>query len=77
METTFKVTDGMKCEKCANRLASLLQNIVGVHEAIISFDNATAQIRFNPHAVNLDDVAAVFQKGGFEAHTTGPETLEN
>lgn len=64
---TFKITGGMRCEKCASRLASLLQNTAGVRQATVSFDKATAQIRFNSHAVTLDDVAAVFGKGGFEA----------
>ena len=62
--TTLKI-DGMHCEACAERLASLLSKEPGVREAPVSFTEGAAWLRFNPQIVSEKRLVEVVERGGF------------
>lgn len=67
METANFQIEGMHCEACAERIAKLLQRQNGVREAHVPFaGGGAARVRFNPHVVTRDDLAAVVRKAGYD-----------
>ena len=61
---TFTI-EGMRCEGCAERVQTLLRRQHGVREAEVPFVGADASVRFNPHVVTPDQLAAVVEEAGF------------
>ena len=66
---TLKI-DGMHCESCAARLASLLSKEPGVREAPVSFADGAARLRFNPRVVSEKRLVEVVEQGGFTVVAT-------
>lgn len=64
MRTVTLKVDGMHCEGCAGRIRTLLEKEPGVRRAEVSFTDGEARVRHNPHAVELERLAEVIEKGG-------------
>ncbi|MDG6990920.1 MAG: heavy-metal-associated domain-containing protein [Nitrososphaerota archaeon] len=54
-KTTLKIT-GMTCDRCADRIRSLLEKEPGVIKAEVSLEQGTALVRFKPSETTLDDI---------------------
>lgn len=67
--TTFRI-DGMHCDGCAERIQTLLGKEPGVREALVSFAEGSAAVRFNPHTVDEARLRKVIETGGFNVVET-------
>lgn len=63
--TEFRI-GGMKCQKCADEICSVIKKVPGVKDAKVDFDSATAQVIWQTASVNKKVVAAV-KGAGFTA----------
>ena len=57
--------EGMHCEGCAERITLLLEKESGVRDATVSFADAQARVRYNPHAVHEGRLVEVVEGAGF------------
>ena len=48
---------GMTCGTCATTARLALQRLAGVHSAVVSYDSASAVVRYDPHRVNPAQIA--------------------
>ena len=65
MQTLTIKIDGMKCDGCANRIRSLLENEVGIRTADVSYADASAHVTFNEHATSRLHLREVIERAGF------------
>ena len=58
---------GMHCEGCSTRLGKVLNNQDGVDEAIVSLEEAKADIKYDENQINLNEIKEAINDAGFEA----------
>ena len=57
---------GMVCGGCANTVSQALLSLPGVSAAEVSHTEATAEIRFDPALVRLDDLKYAVERAGYQ-----------
>jgi mercuric ion transport protein len=58
---------GMTCPVCAQGVERRLNAIHGVTKASVSYEQKRAEIDYDPHLVNLDELEQPFRDAGFKA----------
>lgn len=58
---------GMHCTGCSTRLERVLNNLDGVEEAEVSFEGATADIKYDEGKITLGEIKEIIEDAGFEA----------
>jgi P-type Cu+ transporter len=59
--------EGMTCAACATRIEKVLNRVAGV-SASVNFATETATARFDPAAVNSDQLVAAVERAGYRAY---------
>lgn len=57
---------GMACDGCANRLQGVLAAGPGVRSAQVSYADGDAVVRFNRHAVSVEEICDLVRGAGFD-----------
>ncbi len=65
-EVTIKV-EGMSCGGCVKNVTGVLKALPGVADAVVSLENASARVRFDPAAVSVEALRAAVEDAGFDA----------
>ncbi len=66
---------GMTCGSCATTARVALRRLRGVHEAIVSYDSASAVVRYDPRQVSPGDIAAhLLRMTGYRATLSAEST---
>ena len=59
--------EGMTCGACATRLEKALSRAPGIQEASVNFALERADVAFDPHQIDADEVGQVVARAGFQA----------
>jgi len=62
----------LDCATCVVTIQRALEEVVGVHKAVVNFATAKAFVEFDPAGVTLDDMAQAVKKAGY---TVGGATI--
>lgn len=62
---------GMSCTACRNKITAGLQAASGVQQAVVSYENNTADVTYDPSLVTPADLCRVVQQAGYTAKPTG------
>lgn len=65
-ELTFKV-DGMSCTGCSRSIHNALMDTEGIEESDVSFEDARAQVVFDPEQIRAEGVIERIEELGFKA----------
>ncbi len=57
---------GMSCNHCARRVEDSLNKLPGVMEAMVSFNENKAIIKYSPEQVGLDKLKDTIMNSGYE-----------
>jgi mercuric ion binding protein len=60
--------DGMSCVGCAGAVASTLEDVPGVAEVTVDYDQRTARIRLSDTTVQPATLVAAVEDAGYKAH---------
>ncbi|MCC2165173.1 sulfite exporter TauE/SafE family protein [Brotaphodocola catenula] len=67
MDKTIRLhIGGMTCVNCQNKIEKTLNHTEGVINAIVSYNNATADIVYNEEAISLKEIITAIEKLGYE-----------
>ncbi len=66
--TNLKIT-GMTCDSCAIHVKEALEKLPGVHSAVVSYPQGTAQLIYEPR-IQLDSITAAISELGYQATLT-------
>lgn len=66
METVTLQVGGMACGGCAHAVSQALQGLAGVAEVEVSLGGATAEVRFDPARVQLEQLKSAVEKAGYQ-----------
>ena len=66
---TYRI-EGMTCEACARHVESAVQQVPGVQSMAVSFDQATAQVRYNSAQAQATQVESAINGTGY--HVQNP-----
>lgn len=66
MRSVYFPVIGMKCDRCAQTLQSVLSAQAGVQQVVVSLENARVEVFFDPSAVNENILASAIEGAGFE-----------
>ena len=69
-ETVLKI-EGMHCDGCAERIATVLEREPGVRTARASFTNREVQVKFNLRSVDEVRLVQVIETAGFDVTGKG------
>lgn len=58
---------GMTCTSCSNTAESALNNLNGVHKAVVSLTTEEAEVKYDPNLVNCNQLTEAVETSGFEA----------
>ncbi|MBI4183863.1 MAG: heavy metal translocating P-type ATPase [Proteobacteria bacterium] len=67
---------GMHCASCVTRIEEALAATPGVVSASVSLGSETAEVTYEPEAVDLSGLRRAIARGGYEAADPAPETDE-
>lgn len=63
---SFNIPD-LHCEGCANRSTKILENLEGVQEANVSFENKTAEVRYDADRTGFEEMKDALTKANYTA----------
>lgn len=67
MDKTIRLhIGGMTCVNCQNKIEKTLNHTEGVINAIVSYNNATADIVYNEEAISLKEIITAIENLGYE-----------
>jgi copper chaperone CopZ len=66
---TYRI-QGMTCEACARHVESAVQQVPGVQSVAVSYDQATAQVRYNSAQARAAQVESAINSTGY--HVQNP-----
>ncbi len=66
------VLEGMTCASCVQSVEQAALQVDGVHSCTASLTESSADVRFDPSRVNLDDVLASIRSAGYGAQEASP-----
>ncbi|OGX83520.1 hypothetical protein BEN47_17445 [Hymenobacter lapidarius] len=69
-QTTAYRISGMTCEACARHVESAVQQVPGVQTVAVSYDQATARVRFNAAHAQAAQVESAINRTGY--HVQNP-----
>ncbi|MDR2688983.1 MAG: heavy-metal-associated domain-containing protein [Azoarcus sp.] len=58
--------EGMSCGGCARNVTRALEALPGVDTALVSLENATATIQYDPAHINADAIIRAVEATGFD-----------
>ncbi|URE06391.1 copper-transporting ATPase [Musa troglodytarum] len=66
---------GMTCTSCSSTIESALQDVPGVHKALVALATEEAEVRYDPRVVSANQLMEAVEDTGFEAIlvTTGED----
>ena len=64
-QITFNVK-GMSCQMCVKHVTKALQDIDGVSEVVVSLDENTAKVVYDPAVVGLSQFEVAVADAGYE-----------
>ena len=59
--------EGMTCSGCAFGVETALKKVAGVNQAEASFDEKSAEVKFDPTIAKVDQLVEAVNKAGFKA----------
>lgn len=65
MTVTLRIK-GMSCVNCENKIERNLKNKKGIANAIVSYNNESAVITYDPKAVSIEEINNIIRKLGYE-----------
>ncbi len=65
-QTTTLIISGMACSGCAASVQQALDNIEGVEEVTVDFENNSAAVTYNPDMVSKNDFDRAIHGAGYE-----------
>lgn len=72
MMTALLKIDGMRCNRCADTVKSVVERQPGVQAADVSYDQSLARILYDPEAIAEDRLVATVQKLGYRVTNQTP-----
>lgn len=58
--------NGMTCGNCQKAVEDALNNLAGVHEAVVNLDEGNVTVNFDEDVVNLGDIRIEIENQGFD-----------
>lgn len=58
--------EGMHCDGCAKRLEKVLNNIEGVENAKVTFEEKYASVEYSEENVDIEEIKEAIVDAGFE-----------
>lgn len=63
--------EGMSCVSCSSHVGSALSDLMGVLQATVNLDKATAKVAYLPRLVTLDQMEQAVARAGYRAQVHG------
>lgn len=66
-ETVHLSVKGMTCESCVNGITDAVRKLPGVRSCVVSLEESSAVVQFNPRLLSADQIQTRVQQLGYEA----------
>lgn len=70
MQTITITVEGMRCGACAEKVRRLVRAEAGVHEALVSLDQSSARILYDPETITEHRLTDIIERAGYRVAGT-------